>query len=242
MRSGKRIVEVFDVIITKACHTDLRDYLNNSNTPRTSYPKRKQEIESDQLKQIILQCFNGLKTVVDAGLIHGDIKPSNILVDEIPDDHGSTPKIYLGDFGFSGVKHAGTPGFASLEKFSSTGEILEKSDMYSLGISCLYIISENDELFFTLRDNTFENSAIAEVVRSVPELALISQMMETDPMERIEMTKCKQKWEKMNIKRITKKLLIDHGLKEKDLKITFPQSNYDHTIFWHNRNKRLVLC
>ena len=215
-------------------------------SPRTPFPKRKENVSDDILQEIIIQVLKGLKTVASAGLIHGDVKYSNVLINQTDDRDDSTIQCYLGDFGYSGVQYAGTPGFSSLEKFSK--EIVEKSDMYSMGLLCLYILAESYELFIILRDNTFLKSdlidGIPAAVRSIPTLKLIKRMMEINPYDRIGIDECIGKWKKFNsprnpkLQRITRTLLKEHGIHDEDLKLRFPPRREDFSSFRHNRNKR----
>jgi serine/threonine protein kinase len=90
----------------------------------------------DETSQIISQAAVALQYAHDKGVIHRDVKPSNILLDE----HGTAQ---LSDFGFAywsettlsltGSGLVGTPGFMSPEQCLGEG-ITELSDQYSLGV------------------------------------------------------------------------------------------------------------
>ena len=94
------------------------------------------------LKQIILwveQVGLALQTTHDAGLIHRDVKPDNIMFD---DDHHA----YLADFGLAkdttrdqpltqmGWK-LGSQAYSSPEQISNEGEVTPQSDIFALGVT-----------------------------------------------------------------------------------------------------------
>lgn len=92
--------------------------------------------------QIIAQISSALQYAHEAGVVHRDVKPSNILVDE----DGCAK---LADFGFAHIVDAslsltgsaliGTPAYMSPEQIQG-GKISPKTDQYALGV-VLYQIS-----------------------------------------------------------------------------------------------------
>ncbi len=93
---------------------------------------------SDEIRDVIVPCVSsGLKYLHENGIVHKDIKPSNLM---IADDGG---KILIIDFGISSVKSEGqsvivtqtgmSPEYSAPETFNNV--YLAESDFYSLGIT-----------------------------------------------------------------------------------------------------------
>ncbi len=94
--------------------------------------------EYEKLRSDIIPCLNeGLRVLHDAGIIHKDLKPSNVMLTAGQD------KVMLIDFGISSMKEEGntivmtrtgmTPEYSAPETFRNL--YLEESDYYSLGIT-----------------------------------------------------------------------------------------------------------
>jgi len=102
-------------------------------------------MDAEDVAWIAERVLNALKYLHYQGVIHGDIKPQNIIVQ--PERHMAV----LVDFGLSAVRPTATTeakGFTELFAPPEQVEgkpILPESDFYSLGITMLYALSGGDE-------------------------------------------------------------------------------------------------
>ena len=106
---------------------------------------------SDRI-QILLRIGSAVEEIQKKGLVHLDLKPSNILIkyDTFAKlfrwkkwNSAKVGNLVLADFGLSGdlgtcSKNAGTPGFASPEQM--IGQVHQKSDLYALGKLAIMIL------------------------------------------------------------------------------------------------------
>ncbi len=92
----------------------------------------------DEALEIVRQVANGLHEAHQRGIIHRDMKPENIMIEQMPAS-GVFARIL--DFGIAYMVDSvrqtsgfrGTPLYASPEQCKSDGEIDARSDVYSLG-------------------------------------------------------------------------------------------------------------
>ena len=101
--------------------------------------KRRGTLTESELKNILLPLLAGLIEVHEAGILHRDIKPGNILL------RAADGSPVLVDFGAArqavgarsrSVTAVLTPGYAPIEQYSSRGHQGPWTDMYALGGLC----------------------------------------------------------------------------------------------------------
>jgi serine/threonine protein kinase len=141
--------------------------------------------------EMLRRLLDALQAIHRAGLIHADIKPSNVLVDEtgspVVVDFGLTsPK------GFRADACRGSPGFSAPEQFGPGSEIDERADIFSVG-ALLYLALTDRPPFVgdnvaqiiaasRLGDCPLPNELVPNVDPAVQRIVLKS--LEVDPAER----------------------------------------------------------
>ncbi len=104
------------------------------------YIKKNGVMDDIRLRDVILQLCGGLEAIHALGIIHRDINPNNVMLDE-----NGTVKII--DFGISRFQKAnqsadtqilGTQGFAAPEQFGFS-QTSVRSDIYSVGVLINYL-------------------------------------------------------------------------------------------------------
>lgn len=160
--------------------------------------KRKGKIEPDEARRILSDVAAALHYAHEQGVVHRDIKPDNILIE---DDSG---KPMLTDFGVAKLvapgetltqlgATLGTPHYMSPEQAAGDRQIDGRSDLYSLGVVGYQMLSgrlpfEGDSVRDILvQQVTKEPVPISVLDPSIPEdLARVTQeCMKKDSAERI---------------------------------------------------------
>ena len=132
----------------------------------------------------------GLQVAADAGLVHGDIKPENIVFD----DHG-VPKLL--DFGIASASNAksteiwGTPYYIAPEKLRRQ-RVDFRSDIYCLGATLYHALTKHppfdgDDVRMVLRARLEGPPPPLSTYRPDidPEVeAIVGRMLQTDPSDR----------------------------------------------------------
>ena len=102
--------------------------------------RTRQPLAVDRAVRLILQVGSALQRAHDLGIVHRDVKPSNILI-------GPNDVATLADFGLatgereskgSGV---GTPGYMALELCEADGHATPASDQYSLAMTLAHLVT-----------------------------------------------------------------------------------------------------
>ena len=131
--------------------------------------EREKTLPERQVLEIARQVVKGLRAAQQAGLIHRDIKPGNILVDE-------EERVKIVDFGLSLVTQAGaarskeifaTAYYAPPEALEG-GEEDFRSDIYALGASLYHVLAG----MAPITNRTRHTKALLDKKRNVPPLNL----------------------------------------------------------------------
>jgi serine/threonine protein kinase len=163
----------------------------------------------DRCKHIMQNIVNGLQELHSKNIVHGDIKPENILMS------ADEQIIKLADFGFSKLFTSendlissayGTPLFTSPEACSKKKDFSGKStDIWALGITfyiLMYGVIPYDNLYMISPSNLYELLSSNDFQINFPsnnfsvELNdLLKRMLKKDPLERITLQEiCDDLW------------------------------------------------
>lgn len=149
-------------------------------------------VQESRLMEIALDVSEGLKAANEANLVHGDIKPANILFDK-----KGTAKVV--DFGLAQFVHRqqergeiwGTPFYISPER-ARGGKADHRSDIYSLGATLFHALAGKPPF----DGKTPTDVVLARLKKPAPDVrefnpevhketaAVIARMLEADPARR----------------------------------------------------------
>ena len=132
----------------------------------SDYIRSNSDISADTRYRLCSELCRAIDALHEAGQLHNDIKPDNIMVDT----SGSQPTIRIIDMGFlcnvadvksihgGSRKHLGTPGYMSPEiRGWGAGTASEASDTWSIGCTLFYILTSL-ELVTGVLDKKSEDS------------------------------------------------------------------------------------
>jgi hypothetical protein len=157
MVSHPNVVGVLDLVEHDAEHWLVMEYVDSETLAQRI--RREGPIDPDELAPILRQAVAALATAHDTGVIHRDVKPSNILL-------GHDGCVKLGDFGIAVAADetaltrtgmvTGSPGYMAPEVASGTSAT-PAADMWSLGATAFHALagrspyhSTSEELLATL--------------------------------------------------------------------------------------------
>ena len=178
--------------------------------------KQKETLTSDILFSLIYQLLDMDELLKTKNMNHNDVKPGNILYEKKKRQRNGQYKIRitLADFGMCG-RFGGTPGWSPP---NFTHDRQRGSDEYSFGLCALYLLAEDDELFYVLRDNYISEQSPLWLVRfrDLPEIKIICMMLDPNNQQ-----SSKSEWDKLrlNIQRITRQRLVNLGVPFNCLKL-----------------------
>ncbi len=150
------------------------------------------DLNFDEIIELTLQICGGLRKAHDAGIVHRDIKPTNIMI-------GSDGRPVLLDFGLATIEGEdkltktgstmGTLGYMSPEQVQSPKDVDGRSDLFSLGVVLYEMIAgrepfRGDSQAASLHAITHDTpEPLARFKSGVPDelQRVVSKLLEKDP-------------------------------------------------------------
>src|SRR5205085_3013763 len=148
------------------------------------------------LLRLAVEIATGLEALHAAEIVHGDLKPSNILV--IPGGPGEPPAgVRLLDFGLArvlgepGAGHRGTPGYAAPEVVAGEAPT-RAADLYGFGPTLYHLIAKRapfqaatvETLLRRQRSEPPDATALAEAGAPSALVPLVLRLLAIEPAER----------------------------------------------------------
>ncbi|MGQ0763340.1 MAG: serine/threonine-protein kinase [Acidobacteriota bacterium] len=187
--SHPNVCRVFDIGEVDGAQFLSMEFIDGDDL--SSLLRRIGRLPPDKALEIARQLCAGLHAVHQAGILHRDFKPANVMID-------GAGKARITDFGVAGLESelkegaiAGTPAYMSPEQITGR-ELTTKSDIYSLGL-VLYEIFTGKRAFAgdTINDlirqhRTTTATNPSEVIKDIDPLVekVILRCLEKDPRER----------------------------------------------------------
>ncbi len=152
---------------------------------------------ADEFRRIASDICQGVAAIHATGLVHGDLKPGNVMVTSNPD--GSIGKAIVLDFGFAKERarlsarrpgappDGGTPNYMAPERIRSGGASME-DDLYALGLTLLEMWTcRVPEPGYKPRSKTMRQQIMFDVPSglSVDEIKQIFRCLSDDATQRL---------------------------------------------------------
>jgi serine/threonine protein kinase len=146
--------------------------------------RQQPRLSESETKYILSSILLVLKRIHSLGIVHNDIKPSNIIMRledklPVPIDFGVARKI---DRDYRQKTIAGTPGYMSLEQ--AMGKSAVTNDIYSLGMMAIYLLTGSSPHtidFNSAQDNFWQRAKTALEPQLV---AIIDRAIALEPSRR----------------------------------------------------------
>ncbi|OAA31360.1 hypothetical protein AT15_07640 [Kosmotoga arenicorallina S304] len=142
---NERIVEVLDYFTENGTAYYVMEFIDGKTL--RDFIKKHGPLDSKQAIHLIKEIALGLKAIHDRGILHGDLKPSNVMM--------NNKGIKIMDFGAASLKNTiyATKhgkviswGYSAPERFTNSTIITPQSDIYSLGCILFFMVSGEDPI------------------------------------------------------------------------------------------------
>ena len=141
------IVDVYSVFSENNTVYMVMEYLAGDDLEKIV--RLRGPLDESQTLALIEPVAGALETLHNAGLLHQDIKPDNLILNSdgrvVLIDFGLTQKLDttsgLQTVRFSGNARAGTPGYAPLEQYGRQSRVGTYTDVYALAATTYYLLT-----------------------------------------------------------------------------------------------------
>lgn len=188
--SHPNVCRVFDIGEIDGRHFISMEFIDGDDV--SSLLRRVGRLPSERAIEISRELCVGLAAIHDAGILHRDFKPANVIID-------SRGKARITDFGIAGLEadiaadaiRVGTPAYMSPEQIAGRG-VTPRSDIYALGL-VLYEIFTGKQAFkadtvheLIKKHQTETPTNASDIVKNIDPLveSVIAQCLEKDPKDR----------------------------------------------------------
>lgn len=220
------IVKVLDYTDDSDRLAIVMEYLEGSTL--SDYVKTNGALSPETASSLMLSILDAFQYAHDHGIIHRDVKPSNILLDD-----KLTPKIM--DFGIAKLltdnsltrtgTQMGTPTYMSPEQVRDVKDIDHRSDIYSLGVT-LYFIITGAAPYSAATLSTFDiytkivHEPLPALTTSIQFSSVISKATAKDPKDRY--SSCKEMADSLKLSQRAESSPVMNNDDEKTLILTDP--------------------
>jgi len=174
----EHLVTTIDYFVSSTYSYSVMEYI--SGVDLNIYLRKNFSISLKNFKKIALQIADGLHFFHYHGLLHCDLKPSNIMIN--PENF----KLKIIDFGLSHFKFeeklldkhmvGGTHGYMSPEQESGTKALTASSDIYSVGVIYYEILTGYRPEFYDENDDLITPSDLCDILLSATSRTVFQDM------------------------------------------------------------------
>ena len=175
--SNRHIPEIYTYSSELQAYYVVRELIQGK--PLSKKVEQQGTLSCQEVREIMLDLLLVLSYIHEKGVIHQNIKPKNIILrneDRMPMliNFGSIKQI-VNTYGFYGDKRIfssnNVHGYAPPEQ--ALGKSVPASDIYSLGLTALYLLTAKHPIDLATASNSNEIEVPAEIYRQDPDLAAV---------------------------------------------------------------------
>src|SRR5262245_7540701 len=143
--NNPHVITIHDVGREDGIHFLVMEFVEGRNLRQIARERPSGRLTTAEALDLLVQACNGLKDAQKLGVLHRDIKPDNLMLDQ-------KGTLKIADFGLAkmlqedlhmtmSAELTGTPLYMSPEQCRGSAKIDFRTDMYSLGASFFYLLT-----------------------------------------------------------------------------------------------------